>query len=86
VLAERFCLGQLWANMCHREPLCCGIHGRMADGNRAAKTVGITGGCFTDGTDGPWLLGRYCLFAPGAVGWCVLALLVPVIIVAVPDV
>jgi hypothetical protein len=25
-------------------PLCCGIHGQIADGVRAARTVGVTAG------------------------------------------
>jgi hypothetical protein len=32
--------------------LCCGIHGHIADGFRAGRTVGVTAEFSTDGTDG----------------------------------
>jgi hypothetical protein len=45
------------AALCRRVPLYPGIHGRIADGIRAGRTVGVTVGCFTDG-DGRAALGR----------------------------
>jgi len=37
------------AALCRRVPLYPEIHGRIADGIRAGRTVGVTVGCFTDG-------------------------------------
>jgi hypothetical protein len=36
-----------------RRALCCGIHGKLADGVRAARTVGVTVGFSRTATDGP---------------------------------
>ena len=45
----------LCPSVCHLSrcgPSCCGIHGRIADGVRALRTVGVTVGFPRTATDG----------------------------------
>jgi hypothetical protein len=50
---RRFLLVTLCIAACHRESVRCGVHGRITDGVRGARTVSDTVGVPRTATDGP---------------------------------
>src|SRR5689334_2221279 len=52
-LAGRFILVTPGIKVCHCASMCCGVHGRIADGVRAGRAVGVTVGFPRTATDGP---------------------------------
>src|SRR5690348_6345294 len=52
-LAGRFLLVTPCIKVCHCASMCCGVHGRIADGVRAGRAVGVTVGFPRTATDGP---------------------------------
>ena len=65
--AGRFLLVMPCVAMRHRESMRCGVHGRITDGVRAARTVGVHRRLFADGPCGRAFPGLTCTAEPGGV-------------------